>query len=47
MTKAVKEEKGKVPKSSIKAARDKSMKFLQRRANFPFAELRKAVRTKA
>ena len=30
MTKAIREEKGKVPKSSRKAARDKTMKFLQR-----------------
>ena len=47
MTKAVKEEKGKVPKSNRKEARDKSKFFLQRRENFPLGELRKVVRTKA
>ena len=46
MTKAVKEEKGKVPKSSRKVARDKSRKFLQRRVNLPLGELRKYVRKK-
>ena len=47
MTKAIKEEKGKVPKSNRKAARDKSRKVLQRREQFSFGELRKYERTKA
>ena len=44
--KAVKEEKGKMPKSSKKEARDKSIKFLQRMGQFPLGELKKAVRKK-
>ena len=47
MTKAVKEEKGKVPKSNRKEARDKSRKVLQRRTQFPLGELKKIVRKKA
>ena len=46
MTKAVKEEKGKVPKSNIKATRDKRRKVLQRREKFPLEQLRKFVRKK-
>ena len=46
MTKEVREEKGKVPKSSRKTPRDKSRKFFQRRVQFPLGELRKSVRTK-
>ena len=46
MTKAVREEKGKVPKSIKKQARDKSRKVLQRRVQLPLGELRKVVRTK-
>ena len=47
MAKAVREEKGKEPKSSRKAAMDKSRKVLQRRENFPLGGIRKYVRTKA
>ena len=47
MTKAVKEEKGKVPKSSRKVSRDKSKKVLQRGLQFPLGYLRKVIRTKA
>ena len=46
MTKAVKEEKGKVPKSSRKAAKDKRSKVLQRRENFHLGELKKPIRKK-
>ena len=38
MTKEVREEKGKVPKSSKKVARDKSRKVLQRRVQFPYGD---------
>ena len=44
--KAVKEEKGKMPKSSRKAVRDKSKKVLQMRAQLPLGELKKYIRTK-
>ena len=47
MTIVIREEKGKVPKSSRRAARDKRKKVLQRRAQFPLGEIKKSIRTKA
>ena len=47
MIKAVREEKGKVPKSNRNTAKGKSREVLQRRVQLPLGELKKAVRTKA
>ena len=46
MTKAVREEKGKVPKSNRNTAKEKNREVLQRRVQLPLGELRKDVRKK-